>query len=271
MSAEAIHVARLGIRITPMTAAETVTWAVGAQGKRLLLNHNLHSAYLYQKEPAFRDFYALADRVVIDGAPILWFARRSAPDGLDSSYRIGSTDWIERLVDADRPGRLFIYGAKEESNQDAVAKLRSDLADKGWHVEGKNGYVSRDEAVAWLRAGEPTLVIVGLGMPLQEEFLQAAWDELPDAVYATVGGAIDYVAGHNSLAPRWMGRLGVEWLWRLVHDPRRLAHRYLVEPFQLAWALIRNERGRSERKRALVPEEGLASTKHSQATDSEKK
>lgn len=270
MVAEVVEINGLGLRVTPMTAAETVEWVVRGEGKRLLLNHNLHSAYLYQKEPEFRDFYASAERVVIDGAPILWLAQRSVQDDLNSSYRIGSTDWIDRLGDADRPGRLMLYGATESSNQAAVSKLRLSLAGKGWHVEGMNGYVTRDEAIAWLRRAQPSLVIVGLGMPLQEEFLQGAWDELPVATYATVGGAIDYIAGSNALAPRWMGRLGVEWLWRLAHDPRRLAHRYLVEPFKLAWTLITKERQRSERGALPKPKEEITHTGQSQSTDSEK-
>lgn len=270
MSAEAVDIPRLGIRVTPMTASDTVAWLSAVEGKRLLLNHNLHSAYLYQKDPAFRDFYERAERVVIDGAPILWFARRKAPQGLAAQYRIGSTDWIERLAEADAPGRLFIYGAAEESNRRAVSNLRKELVPRGWHVEGKDGYADRDEAIEWLRAGEPTLVMVGLGMPLQEEFLQAAWDELPDAVYATVGGAIDYAAGNTLLAPRWMGRFGIEWLWRLVHDPRRLAHRYLVEPFKLAWSLVTKERHRSERKRDQMPGEESTPIKRTRAADSRK-
>ena len=276
MVAEVIEVAGLGLRVTPMTAAETAEWVVGGEGKRLLLNHNLHSAFLYQKEPEFRDFYAGAERVLIDGAPILWLAQRNARDGLGSSYRIGSTDWIDRLGDAAQAGRLMLYGASESSNQAAVSRLRHSLVGKGWQVEGMNGYVARDEAIAWLRRERPSVVIVGLGMPLQEEFLRGAWDELPDATYATVGGAIDYIAGSNALAPRWMGRLGIEWLWRLAHDPRRLAHRYLVEPFKLAWALITKERQRSERARVptsrelTMPNEEIMPSGQSQTTDSEK-
>ncbi|WP_084710234.1 WecB/TagA/CpsF family glycosyltransferase [Nesterenkonia alba] len=225
-----------------MTASETVQWVSQQTGKRLLLNHNLHSAYIYQKSQKFREVYEQADRVVIDGAPILWLARRNSHQELKTVNRIGSTDWIARLAESPRPGRLFVYGATEASNRDAVAKLREELGAQGWQVEGKHGYVDHNEAVAWLCTGNPSLVLVGLGMPRQEEFLHAAWGELPEAVYATVGGAIDYVAGHSTLAPRWVGRIGAEWIWRLVHDPRRLASRYLVEPVKLVGLIVRSKR-----------------------------
>lgn len=234
----------LGIEVTPMTASETVEWIARARGKHLLLNHNLHSAYVFQKDPRFRALYARASRVVIDGAPILWGAKRAAPS-LDASHRIGSTDWLDVLATTDA-GRLFMYGATAAANADAVAAMREKLAGSGWEVHGIDGFSGRGDVLRALDAFRPTLVVVGLGMPLQENFLLEEWIRLPEAVYATVGGAIDYVAGHSELAPRWMGRFGVEWVWRLAHAPRRLGHRYLVEPFKLAWALIRRDRQRTD-------------------------
>lgn len=234
----------VGVTVDPMTAIEAAKWASNSTGKRLLLNHNLHSVYLFQKDAAFRAFYARADRTVIDGAPVLALAKRKAR-GLSSSHRIGSTDWIGALSQTSRPGRLLVFGSTEDSNRAAVANLRLQLESSGWFVDGLHGYTRSDRVISWLHQKRPTLVIVGLGMPLQETFLDDHWEQLPDAVYATVGGAIDYVAGEVRLAPRWLGSLGLEWLWRLVHAPKRLAHRYLIEPLLLGWALATRERSRT--------------------------
>jgi N-acetylglucosaminyldiphosphoundecaprenol N-acetyl-beta-D-mannosaminyltransferase len=100
-------------------------------------------------------------------------------------------------------------------------------------VSGVNGYIASSEAVAAIQVFQPDLVLVGLGMPRQEYFLLENLESLPPSTYATVGGAIDYIGGTTTLAPRWLGRVGLEWAWRLAHDPRRLANRYLVEPFAL--------------------------------------
>lgn len=242
--AVAVRPLALGIEVTPMTALETVEWIARARGKHLLLNHNLHSAYVFQQDPRFRELYGMASRVVVDGAPILWGAKRSVP-GLNSSHRIGSTDWLD-VLDTIETGRLFMYGAAATANADAVRAMRSNLADTDWEVQGIDGFSDRAAVIGALDAFRPTLVVVGLGMPLQENFLLDEWDRLPDAVYATVGGAIDYVAGYSELAPRWMGRFGVEWVWRLAHAPKRLGHRYLIEPFKLAWSLVRRDRQRTD-------------------------
>lgn len=228
----------IGARVTPMTAPETVTWISNSVGKRLLLNHNLHSAFLLQGDKNFAALYQRADRVVIDGMPILAIAALTRNRPLSTAHRIGSTDWIERLSEAPLGGRLLIFGASPRSNRAAVEVLREKLGDSGWSVDGLDGYVPSDEALDWIKENGPTLVLVGLGMPLQERFLQENWNELPPAVFATVGGAIDYVGGQVSLAPRWMGRVGIEWLWRLAHDPRRLAYRYLIEPVLLLRLLL---------------------------------
>lgn len=238
---------RLGLSVTPMTAPEVVEW-ISAQPRdkrKFLLNHNLHSSYLFQKSRRFREFYAQADRVIVDGMPILVLARKAAGHSWGGHYRIGSTDWLAELHEAPHAGRLFVCGASEDSNQRAVAALRDQLSTQGWVVDGVDGYQNEAAMLHAMTQFKPSLVIVGLGMPIQEKFLAQHLRCLPPAVYATVGGAIDYVAGVQELAPRWVGRMGVEWLWRLSHDPLRLSRRYLIEPIQLILSVLKKERERS--------------------------
>jgi N-acetylglucosaminyldiphosphoundecaprenol N-acetyl-beta-D-mannosaminyltransferase len=96
-----------------------------------------------------------------------------------------------------------------------------------------------EAAAAWLAEQKPQLVLVGLGMPLQEEMLRRRLGTLPPAIYCAVGGAIEQIAGIQKLAPRWLGRLGLEWAWRLVLHPRRVAYRVLGEPWVLLALLLR--------------------------------
>lgn len=228
----------LGISVTPMTAIETAIWATSNRKKSLLLNHNLHSAYLFQRDREFRDIYQRASRIIVDGIPILFAVSIRCRHAISTKYRVGSTDWIGSLADIQTSGKIVIYGASERSNRIAVKKLSDQLVVRGWSVYGINGYVPEQTAVNYINELGPTLVLIGMGMPRQERFLLHHWQELPTATYATVGGAIDYIAGQTKLAPRWLGKLGFEWAWRLLHDPRRLAYRYLIEPIQLFITLI---------------------------------
>lgn len=223
----------LRISVTPLTARQVTTIIGTSTGKRLLLNHNLHSAYLHDTNEEFQELYRRADWVLIDGSPILWLAGLCARVRLPACYRISSTDWIEALPQVELGKRLFVFGATPESNAKAVETLRRRL--QHWRISGADGYIDDELAVKLINAFKPDLVIIGLGMPRQEHFLSQYLTLLPPATYATVGGAIDYVAGTTKLAPRWLGRYGLEWLWRLANEPRRLAYRYLVEPMLLLY------------------------------------
>ena len=85
----------------------------------------------------------------------------------------------------------------------------------------------------------PDLIMVGMGMPRQEAWILENLAQLPNAVILPCGAAMDYVAGVVPTPPRWAGRLGVEWLFRLAAEPSRLWRRYLVEPWGILWIMVR--------------------------------
>lgn len=228
----------LGVEVTPMSANGVIRLLeTPTQSAKLILNHNLHSVYLFHRLKWFRSLYASATAILIDGWPIL----RLTVGSPTIENRIGSTDWLAVLQDKWRSGaeskvqRIFVLGGDAESN----SRARNQLAAASTEVvvSGADGYfdIERESAaiVAQLSEFEPDLVLVGMGMPLQERFLANNFEELPAAYYATVGGAIDYLADKVPLAPRLLGRLGFEWLWRFLHAPRRLFTRYFVEPICL--------------------------------------
>lgn len=243
--ADPVRTPILDVIVTPITASEVVNLIhEPATSVSTILNHNLHSAYLYRKHAWFRDLYADADVVAIDGWPVLKLAGVRKRGGLKTSHRIGSTDWIEVLKEkaSDGPGlRVFLFGGAPESNAEAVRQLSRGGA--GLDVRGHDGYVNPNEwqrVIDQIEEFQPQLVLLGMGMPLQEQFLSSHSGRLPHAHYATVGGAIDYVAGFQRLSPRIFGSLGIEWLWRLANDPRRLFARYCVEPLLLLGLIARD-------------------------------
>src|SRR5262249_26216345 len=79
----------------------------------------------------------------------------------------------------------------------------------------------------------PHLLLIGMGMPRQERWIIDNLSALPSCVVLPAGGTMDYVAGATAAAPRWLGQLGLEWLFRLGHEPKRLWRRYLIEPRSL--------------------------------------
>ncbi|UKA48433.1 WecB/TagA/CpsF family glycosyltransferase [Arthrobacter sp. FW305-123] len=240
----------LDVDATPMRVAEVVDAMgelIAAGGSATVLGHNLHSITLFHSRPDVRALYENSPVVLLDGAPVamLWgLAHRRSVQAQDEgtmAYRLGSMDWIPELGKVKGLERIAVVGAGRTANTTAVARLRAimpDAAVDGMPGEGWDSALE-EAVVDWLRDFRPQVVLIGLGMPLQETVLHRRLAELPPAVYCAVGGAIEQVAGVQKLAPRWLGRLGLEWAWRLLLHPGRVAYRVFVEPWKLAGLLIR--------------------------------
>jgi N-acetylglucosaminyldiphosphoundecaprenol N-acetyl-beta-D-mannosaminyltransferase len=164
-----------------------------------------------------------------DGAPVAWLLRRlTAP----SARRIGGPDLFVHVVDRGREAELrhFLVGSTERD----LDRLSSVLLARypGAEIVGTHAppYAPEPEvepAVEKIRAAQAQLVWVGLGAPKQELWSARAAPLVPDATLVGVGAAFDFLAGTKRRAPRWMQRMGLEWLFRLASEPRRLASRYL--------------------------------------------
>ena len=255
MTLERQPVPFLDVDATPLTVSEltAVLSNYVAEGRtRTMVGHNLHSVTLLHSDPAFRSFYERSDVVLIDGAPVLWLWAKTAEEDDGRApvmdYRLGSTDWIPALANVAGLERIAVIGAGAVANAGAVARLREIVP--GARVDGMPGEGWNEDveeaAVEWLNRLRPQLVLLGLGMPLQEQVIARRLAALPPAVYCTVGGAIEQIAGVQKLAPRWIGRLGLEWAWRLMLHPQRVAYRVFGEPWVLLGLLLRRRlRGES--------------------------
>lgn len=239
--------------VTPLTAdgvIQALTPAVDLNETFIVANHNLHSIYLYLTDKKFRDFYDSADLILIDGFPILLAARKNlnndAAESLTADYRIGSLDWMYRLQEVPGVRKVALVGSSKQSNFAAISRL-SELHPEIEYLglEGDSWNDDRAEEVcAELSVFQPEIVFVGLGMPLQERFIASYTNRLPKVIIATVGGAIDQIGGGQAPAPRWLGRFGLEWVWRLASQPKRLGSRYLVEPWKLLAVLLQRQMDR---------------------------
>jgi N-acetylglucosaminyldiphosphoundecaprenol N-acetyl-beta-D-mannosaminyltransferase len=236
-----VTVPSLGIKITPVSAQELLPFLRYPQKRALYVGHNLHSVYLFHTDPIFAKVYEGATVILIDGQPVRWFANlNAAPEGpFPSTTRVGTMDWLPLAGNSWDVSRLAVVGANEKSNARTVSLLQRAMQGevRGWH--GQDWTDNRARKVA-REVGEfsPDLVLVGLGMPLQEHFYERHLRLQCSAAVALVGGAIDQLNGSEHQAPRVVRQAGLEWLWRLAQNPRRLARRYLVEPFLLARILL---------------------------------
>lgn len=226
--------------VVPRDVLRRVDRGVAAAGKPVLIaNHNAHSLFLLRRSAPLRAFFAQADLIQIDSVPlILWGRLLGLP--LKREMRSTYLDWRDdfwRLAEARR-WRVFYLGGAPGVAETAAARLGERYRKVAIGVH--HGYFDQAPAssenrqvLAQIAAFEPHVVLVGMGMPLQEIWALENRAALGCGAILTVGAAFDYEAGVQTAAPRWTGRLGVEWLARLIGQPRRLAGRYLVEPWSL--------------------------------------
>jgi N-acetylglucosaminyldiphosphoundecaprenol N-acetyl-beta-D-mannosaminyltransferase len=226
--------------ITPTELLGRVEGYVAAGGTAVVANHNAHSLALCRRAPRLRAFFEQADLIEIDSVPMIaWGRVLGLPVSRD--HRCTYLDWRADFwtMASDRGWRVFFLGGAPGVAERACARLsetwpQAQLASHHGYFDPTPGSTANAQVLAQIAAFDPDIILVGMGMPLQEEWILANRTALTRGVLLSVGGAFDYEAGVQIAAPRWMGRLGLEWLFRLASQPRRLAHRYLVEPWDLA-------------------------------------
>jgi N-acetylglucosaminyldiphosphoundecaprenol N-acetyl-beta-D-mannosaminyltransferase len=248
----------LGVGVDPVTVAELHARILGfvREGRHALLLHaNVHGLNLCYRDPELRSFFNAASLVFCDGAGVMLAA---CILGERIPERITYADWMWQLAAfAEREGlSLFLLGARPGVAERAAARLEErhpDLKIVGAH----HGYFDRtvgapenEAVVAEINAARPDLLLVGLGMPLQERWLMQNWDRLDARVALTGGAVFDYVSGELKRGPRVLTDNGFEWLARLLIEPGRLWRRYVVgNPIFLARVLVQRLTEESSRIR----------------------
>ena len=214
-----------------------------ARGRRraIVANHNLHSLYLVERYPEMARLYEIADLIQIDSMPLIKLARMSGK-AAGPEHRSTYLDWREDFwAMTQRFGlRVFYLGGEPGVATGAIRMM--EMAYPDVRFGGRDGYfdtttegLENQSVLSEVRRFAPDILMVGMGMPRQEMWIADNYRDLPPCVVMPVGAAFDYEVGLQKAAPRWMGEWGIEWLYRLCHDPKRLASRYLIEP----WFLIK--------------------------------
>jgi len=246
----------LGVRAQPMTPAmlyDAIENAIQADRQCLIGNHNLHSVYLFHHNAKMRRFYELAHYIFVDGMPLI-MAGRLLGMPVRREHRITSIDWLpELLVRAEANGwRILLLGSKPNVAARAAERLRRQYP--GLLIEAEHGYFDADpgsaEGAAVLgrvNAYKPHILCVGMGMPRQEHWILDNRAHLGPCVVIALGAFMELLTGDLPVPPRWMGRAGLEWLYRLVANPRRVWRRYLVEPWSVVPYLVRDLAARRSR------------------------
>lgn len=225
----------LGTAVSALSLAEARDLVLSARGQRQLGYICCATAYnldLARADPELRRAYNGALLTTPDGMPLVWLGRWLGHRGITRVY---GPDLMLAVCDAGRAAGLrhYFYGGAPGTAKALREKLCARFP--GLMVAGAFTPPFRELTVdetgllrADLAAKQPDIIWVGLGTPKQEKFMAAHWRTLEAGLLIGVGAAFDFHSGRIRQAPRWMQRSGLEWLFRLGTEPRRLWPRYLV-------------------------------------------
>jgi N-acetylglucosaminyldiphosphoundecaprenol N-acetyl-beta-D-mannosaminyltransferase len=227
----------LGIEIDalhmPEAVAQVRDWVTSRDGTcHYVVTPNVDHAVLFQENEALRRAYAEAGLVLADGAPLVLASRWL---GKPLPERVAGSDLVPALFDATCENsslRVFLLGGAPGVAERAAANVAAR-----WPAVTVVGTASppqgfeRDSAqnadiLARIAKECPNVVLIGLGAPKQELWVWQHRREISAPVALCIGATIDFLAGERTRAPRWMRRAGLEWLYRIGTEPRRLGRRY---------------------------------------------
>lgn len=181
-----------------------------------------------------RKAYANADLILTDGKPLLWIAKWYKTP---IKEKISGSDLFPLLckMAAEKGYKMFFLGAAKG----VAAKAAENLMRRypGLNVVGtysppygfERDAEEMKKIIRMIRKAKPHILIVGLGCPKQEKFILNNQEELGVPISLGLGASLDFEAGNIKRAPRWMTNHGLEWLFRIMQDPKRMAKRYLVD------------------------------------------
>jgi N-acetylglucosaminyldiphosphoundecaprenol N-acetyl-beta-D-mannosaminyltransferase len=203
---------------------------------------NLHYAMLCHRDPQLADLNGRAAFLLADGMPMVWYSRLMK-DPLPE--RVAGADLLLALCRraAQRGYRVFLLGAAPEVARAAAANLTARYP--GLQIVGVQSPPCRPlseeeqrDLVAQIRQSQADLLFVALGQPKGEKWLDEHCQSLGVPACVQIGASLDFVAGRVRRAPRWMQRIGLEWAYRLLGEPGRLAPRYFRNGLFLVEAIL---------------------------------
>ncbi|GAA4556783.1 WecB/TagA/CpsF family glycosyltransferase [Pseudonocardia xishanensis] len=214
----------------PGAVERTLSW--GGQDRRrshTIVTVNVAILMMMRQDPQLTAAVRAADMVVADGVPLVWVSRWL---GEPLPHRVTGVDLMLELlrVGAERGLRVFLLGTTQERLDELVWVIGDRYP--GLRIVGsRNGYFGpehHDDVAAQIRSARADLLLMGMPAPMKEIWAERLREELHTPAILGVGGAFDVLAGYVRRAPEPVQRMGMEWAWRLMLEPRKLWKRYLV-------------------------------------------
>lgn len=232
--------------VTFQQAIDHIVHLVKSGAGGFVVTPNVDHICLAEDDARLVKAYDEAALSLADGVPLLWMAKAL---GYPITEKISGSDLFLPLMQRAAKENLGVYflGSTDETAAKAKEILERDIP--GLRIVGVDTRIMKlndaalmDDVVTKMQATQPGIIVVALGCPKQEYWMIDHAKKVNPAVSLGLGATLDFVAGTSKRAPRWMQKVGLEWTYRLVQEPKRLAHRYLVRDRKIVSIFLRTRR-----------------------------
>lgn len=224
-------------------AAAHIEKCIAARKIGQVITPNVDQIVRIEMDPYFARICEKCELLLVDGHPLLWIAKLY---GHPFREKICGSDLVPYLcrLSAEKRYSVFFLGAAPGVADRAAAQMQEKY--KGLKVAGtysppmgfEKDKGEMEKINKMLYDSKADMLFVGMGVPKQDIFIYENMHKYQIPMSFSVGAAIDFIAGQQKRCPRWITKIGMEWFYRMIHDPKRLFRRYLVDDMKiikLAW------------------------------------
>ena len=235
--------------VTMQEALQAIDTLIKENKAVYVVTPNVDHIVQLETNKELQEIYANASLILTDGKPLMWIAKWY---GTPIKEKISGSDLFPLLCEmaAEKGYKMFFLGAAEGVAAKAAENLKNRC--NGLQVVGTYsppfGFEKNPKEIEKIKLmindAKPDILIVGLGCPKQEKIIYHYCKELGVPISFGLGASFDFEAGNIKRAPKWMADHGLEWLFRITQDPRRMAKRYLVDDLKIFGLAIKYRRSK---------------------------
>ncbi len=237
----------LGVNIAITNMREVINFItdnIGDLSGKYICVSNVHTTVMSYDSPEYKNIQNTAAIRLPDGRPLSLVQKRR---GHKEAKRVTGPDLMQTLFEEASSNKLrhYFYGSTEETLAILEKKLKEDFPNieiVGMYSPPFRSLTEEEdqEIIKNINASKPDIVWVGLGAPKQEKWMYEHMDKVTGLMVG-VGAGFDFLAGNIKRAPKWMQKCSLEWLYRLLQDPKRLFTRYMKTNFKFIWLILRGK------------------------------
>lgn len=248
-----IHLMNIMIdNLSTQEALDAIALAVDKKDKIYVVTPNVDHIVKLEKDEKFRKSYQNAGLVLVDGTPLMWIAKWY---GTPLKEKITGPRLTEKVFElaSQRGFRIFILGAADGVAELAAKKMQQKYSN--CNIVGtyspQYGFEKDPEEIRNIihRVNQcnPDILVAGMGSPKTEIFLDEYIHEFDVRVAMSIGAAIDFMAGNIKRCPAWINKIGFEWLYRFIKEPKRMFKRYFMDDMKILNIAIKYKNRRQEK------------------------